>query len=89
MGVIFCHWAWFRVVAILPAAVAAIGTLGVPIVGLLTSALVLGEPVGPSEIAALVLVLAGLGILLASLTGPAAESLPAPRPVSNLGREQR
>ena len=35
VGVIFCHWAWFRIVAILPAAVAAIGTLGVPIVGLL------------------------------------------------------
>ena len=30
VGVIFCHWAWFRLVAILPAAVAAIGTLGIP-----------------------------------------------------------
>ena len=88
-GVIFCHWAWFRVVAILPAAVASIGTLGVPIVGLLTSALVLGEPVGASEIVALVLVLAGLGILIAGLARPGAESLPAPRPVSSFGREQR
>ena len=89
VGVIFCHWAWFRVVAILPAAVAAIGTLGVPIVGLLTSALVLGEPVGASEIVALILVLAGLGILMAGLARPGAESLPAPRPVSSLGRTQR
>ncbi len=27
---IFCHWAWFRIVAIYPAAVAAIGTLAIP-----------------------------------------------------------
>ena len=41
---IFCHWAWFRLMAILPATVAAIGTVGIPIVGLFASALVLGEP---------------------------------------------
>ena len=64
IGVIFCHWAWFRLVAILPAAVAAIGTLGIPVVGLFTSALVLGEPVGSAEVVALVLVVAGLGILV-------------------------
>ena len=49
VGVIFCHWAWFRIVAVLPAAVAAIGTLGIPIVGVFMSALVLGEAVGPAE----------------------------------------
>ena len=66
---IFCHWAWFRLVAILPAAVAAIGTLGIPIVGLFASALVLGEPVGSAEVVALVLVVGGLGILVGGLTG--------------------
>jgi hypothetical protein len=43
VGALFCHWAWFRLVAMLPAAVAAIGTLGIPIVGLFSSALILGE----------------------------------------------
>ena len=76
VGVIFCHWAWFRLVAILPAAVAAIGTLGIPIVGLFTSALVLGEPVGSAEVVALVLVVAGLGILVGGLAAEAPESLP-------------
>jgi drug/metabolite transporter (DMT)-like permease len=70
VGVIFCHWAWFRIVAILPAAVAAIGTLGVPIVGFLTSALVLGEPVGATEITALVLVVGALAILVGGLRSP-------------------
>ena len=64
VGVIFCHWAWFRLVAILPAAVAAIGTLGIPIVGLFASAVVLGEPVGAAELLALLLVVGGLAILL-------------------------
>ena len=89
VGVIFCHWAWFRLVALLPAAVAAIGTLGVPIVGLFTSALVLGEAVGPAELTALVLVVAGLGILIGGLTGRAAESFPRARVVSTDRRAPR
>jgi drug/metabolite transporter (DMT)-like permease len=89
VGVIFCHWAWFRLVAILPAAVAAIGTLGIPIVGLFTSALVLGEPVGSAEVVALILVVAGLGILVRGLTGDAPESLPGHRAVSRARRESR
>jgi drug/metabolite transporter (DMT)-like permease len=83
VGVIFCHWAWFRIVAILPAAVAAIGTLGVPIVGVLASALVLGETVGPAELLALVLVVAALGILLGGLG--AAESRAGLRAVPRSG----
>jgi drug/metabolite transporter (DMT)-like permease len=70
VGVIFCHWAWFRIVAMLPAAVAAIGTLGVPVLGLLTSALVLGEPIGAIELVALVLVVGALGILVGGLRAP-------------------
>jgi drug/metabolite transporter (DMT)-like permease len=89
VGVIFCHWAWFRLVAILPAAVAAIGTLGIPIVGLFTSALILGEPVGWAEVVALVLVVAGLGILIRGFTGAAPESLASPRDVSRARRKPR
>jgi drug/metabolite transporter (DMT)-like permease len=87
VGVIFCHWAWFRLMAILPATVAAIGTVGIPIVGLFASALVLGEPVGRAELLALVLVVSGLAILAGELTGRTRESLPGPRAVSRAGRD--
>jgi drug/metabolite transporter (DMT)-like permease len=87
VGVIFCHWAWFRIVAILPAAVAALGTMGVPIVGLFAGALLLGEPVGARECLALVLVVAALGIPVGQLAGRNAESLP-PRPAVPTARKE-
>jgi drug/metabolite transporter (DMT)-like permease len=85
VGAIFCHWAWFRLVGILPAAVAAIGTLGIPIVGLFSSALILGEPVGVGELLALILVVSGLAILV----GEVRESTERARRVSTAGRVSR
>jgi drug/metabolite transporter (DMT)-like permease len=67
VGVTFCHWAWFRLVSLLPAGVASIGILGVPIVGVFSSALVLDEPVGWPEAAALGLVVSGLACLVFGL----------------------
>jgi len=61
---VFCHWAWFRALEILPASVAAIGTLAVPVVGVLASALLLGEAVGWPEAAALLCVVAALALAL-------------------------
>ncbi len=61
---VFCHWAWFTVVRLFPAAMAAIGTLAIPIVGVLSSGLLLGEPVGSRELAALALVCAALAVVL-------------------------
>lgn len=61
---IYCHWAWFRVVSLYPAAVAAIGTLAIPVVGVLSSAVVLHEPIGLDIVLSLILVLAGLGLVL-------------------------
>ncbi|MEM7188675.1 MAG: EamA family transporter [Pseudomonadota bacterium] len=61
---VFCQWAFLKVVRIFPAAVAAIGTLAVPVVGVYSSALVLGEPVGWAEFAALVLISAALFFVL-------------------------
>jgi drug/metabolite transporter (DMT)-like permease len=61
---VYCYWAWFRIVEIYPATVAAIGTLGIPVVGVWSSALVLGESVGFSEIGALALVVAALVTVL-------------------------
>jgi drug/metabolite transporter (DMT)-like permease len=64
LPMIFGQWAWFKTLDRLPGTVAAIGSLAVPIVGLLSSALLLGEPLGPNEIAALVLVVVALVLVL-------------------------
>ncbi len=64
---IFCHWAWFKLVGLFPATIAAIGTLAIPVVGVFASALLLGEAVGPAEILALVLVCLGLAVALTPL----------------------
>jgi len=61
---IYCYWAWFRIVAIFPANLAAIGTLAIPVIGVFSSALVTGERVGPGEVAGLLLVVAALALVL-------------------------
>lgn len=60
------YFAWFRVVAAFPASVSGIGAMAVPVVGVLASALVLDEVIGAREWAALALIVAALGINLAS-----------------------
>jgi drug/metabolite transporter (DMT)-like permease len=61
---IFCHWAWFRIVAIYPAAIAAIGTLAIPVVSVIASALLKDEAIGAPEILSLGLVLTSLALVL-------------------------
>ncbi len=61
---VFCHWAWFTVVRLFPAAIAATGTLAIPFVGVYSSGLVLGEPIGPREWGALALVCAAWAVVL-------------------------
>ena len=61
---VFCHWAWFRVVAIYPAVVAAIGTLAIPVVGIISSAMITGDQVGWDEILSLALVVLALFLVL-------------------------
>lgn len=64
LPMVYCQWAYFSVVRIFPAAVAAIGTLAVPIVGVFSSALLLGEAVGQAEILALILIVLALLVVL-------------------------
>jgi drug/metabolite transporter (DMT)-like permease len=64
IGNIFCYWAWVKLVNLFPATVASIGTLAIPIVGVFSSILVLGEPVSFREIAALILVVMALSIVM-------------------------
>jgi drug/metabolite transporter (DMT)-like permease len=51
---------WFAALERLPASVAAIGTLAVPVIGVVVSALALHEPLGFGQIAALVFTLSGV-----------------------------
>lgn len=58
----FCiaYVSWFAALARLPASVAAIGTMAVPVIGVVSSAIALHEPLGPGQIAALVFTLAAV-----------------------------
>ena len=60
----FCiaYVSWFAALARLPASVAAIGTMAVPVIGVAASALALHEPLGPGQIAALIFTLAGVAL---------------------------
>jgi drug/metabolite transporter (DMT)-like permease len=58
----FCiaYVCWFAALARLPASVAAIGTMAVPVIGVVASAMALHEPLGLTQIVALVFTLAGV-----------------------------
>jgi drug/metabolite transporter (DMT)-like permease len=69
------HWAWFTMARTLPVAVSSLSSLPVPVVGVLSGMIFLGERPGPSEFIALGLVLASLA---AVMFAPASKSPPAP-----------
>lgn len=60
----FCQWAYFKTVTLLPASIAAIGTLMVPVIGVYSSYLILDEQVGYADLIALSLVLSALALVL-------------------------
>jgi drug/metabolite transporter (DMT)-like permease len=57
---LFGQWAYFKVVHLFPASIAAIGTLAVPIVGVFSSALMLNEAIGIRDLLALALICSAL-----------------------------
>jgi probable blue pigment (indigoidine) exporter len=61
-----CYVCWFTALARLPAATASIGTLLVPVVGVLAAAAMLHEPLGVREIGALAVTLGGVAMALRS-----------------------
>ena len=61
-----CYVCWFATLERLPAATASIGTLLVPVVGVLSAAAILHEPLGGRELAALLLTLGGVAVALRS-----------------------
>jgi drug/metabolite transporter (DMT)-like permease len=60
----FCiaYVCWFAALARLPASVAAIGTMAVPVIGVAASALALHEPLGVGQITALILTLVAVAL---------------------------
>jgi drug/metabolite transporter (DMT)-like permease len=60
----FCiaYVCWFAALERLPASVAAIATMLVPVIGVTVSAIALHEPLGPAKIAALVLTVGGVAL---------------------------
>jgi probable blue pigment (indigoidine) exporter len=59
-----CYVCWFAALERLPAATASIGTLLVPVVGVLAAAAMLREPLSMSDIAALVVTFAAVAVAL-------------------------
>jgi len=53
---------WFRALRLLPASVAAISVLLSPLVGVLSSAALLGDPLGVRQLVALAVTLTGVGL---------------------------
>ena len=70
IALVLCWYLWFKIVALMPAGLAAITTLLVPAVGVLGGALMLGETIGGREILALVLIAAALGLVLIRSAAP-------------------
>lgn len=54
------YLAWFRALKLLPAGTAAIGNLMVPVIGVFSSGMLLGEPLGMRHLVALALTLGGV-----------------------------
>ena len=61
-----CYVCWFAALERLPAATASIGTLLVPVVGVLGASAMLNEPLGLREIAVLAFTLGGVAVALRS-----------------------
>lgn len=61
--ILFCQWAWLSAIDLLPGSLSAMGTLAIPVVGVLSGALVLNEQLGSSELVALAFVTAGMAFV--------------------------
>ncbi len=61
---IFCNWAWIKIATHAPISISSLSTLMIPIVGVFSGMLLLGERPQWSDLAALVLVVAALAAVL-------------------------
>jgi len=68
--VAICYAAWTALIARLPATTAAIGTLLIPVVGVLSSSLLLGDQLTPAKLGALAMIVASVAFVLVRPVGP-------------------
>jgi drug/metabolite transporter (DMT)-like permease len=61
---VFCYWAWYKIVSRTSAGVSALGALMIPVVGVFSSMLMLGERPTWQEYVALTLVVASIATVL-------------------------
>lgn len=64
IALLFCYWAWNKLVQMVPAAVSSLGALIVPVVGVFSGMLILNEVPRWQDFAALALVLAAIATVL-------------------------
>ena len=63
VALVACYAAWFKLVLIVPASIASIGSLAVPAIALIAGALLLDEKFGPPEGVSVALILAALALV--------------------------
>jgi drug/metabolite transporter (DMT)-like permease len=68
---IFCNWAWIKIATHAPISVSSLSTLMIPVVGVFSGMLLLGEQPRWSDFAALAVVVAALGVVLFPQRQPA------------------
>jgi drug/metabolite transporter (DMT)-like permease len=68
---IFCNWAWIKIATHAPISVSSLSTLMIPVVGVFSGMLLLGERPQWSDFSALALVVAALGVVLLPQRQPA------------------
>lgn len=78
---VFSYFAWFKIVEIFPTQVAALATLLTPLIGVLSSAVLLRETLGWPELAAMALCGSALALVL-FVRPEATEDAPAARPAT-------
>ena len=74
----FCYWAWTKIALVAPVGVSSLSVMTIPVVGVISGMLLLGETPHWQDYAALVLVVGSLATVLLPAKG--AGSLPAPPP---------
>lgn len=60
----FCFWAYQTIMRILPATSTSLGSLGVPVAGILFSSVTLGEPITMNTSAGIILISIGVSVLI-------------------------
>lgn len=74
VATIFCYWAWMKIATVAPVVISSIAVLMVPVVGVFSGVLFLGERLVWSDLAALVLVVAAVAAVLLPARSVAAKS---------------